>query len=431
MEKDPKLNSFKKLLDRLQEDSWQLELLISGFAIFGLFYALEPVTDKLRVASYNDNTVFINLLVVVLFALKILIFNLLLHVLLRALWIGSLGLRYVFGDIDYEQLNYSELFTNYLKRKVGSFDDYIGKLENICSIIFAISFLLIFYLFAFFIISFILIAFNVAVSEPLVYLVQLVFGIFAFGIILIFIDFITQGLLKKNKWIAKIYFPFYWFFSIITLSFIYRPLVYNLLDNKKGRRISLALIPIYLLIYIGFNLQFQKSNFITQKSLKLSSNRIASGGNYQDIVDSSKDLFMGDFTIQSKVITDSYIKLSIPLNSKIEDSLVAFNPKLKPEKDERGLYFQSDISVERGKKYPVNFDTGYLQTLDEYYIFKIDGIRYKTEFVVTHNSKMITFESNIGIQKLSEGKHTAEFLYREPKGSMVSIRKIPFWYYKN
>ena len=34
--------SFKKLLEKLQEESWQLELLISGFAIFGLFTAFDP-----------------------------------------------------------------------------------------------------------------------------------------------------------------------------------------------------------------------------------------------------------------------------------------------------------------------------------------------------------------------------------------------------
>jgi len=38
--------SFKKLLDKLQEDSWQLELLISGFAIFGLFYAINPLIKQ-------------------------------------------------------------------------------------------------------------------------------------------------------------------------------------------------------------------------------------------------------------------------------------------------------------------------------------------------------------------------------------------------
>ena len=37
MSRDYKNSAFKELLDRLQQESWQLELLISGFAIFGGF----------------------------------------------------------------------------------------------------------------------------------------------------------------------------------------------------------------------------------------------------------------------------------------------------------------------------------------------------------------------------------------------------------
>ena len=39
---------FKKWLDKLQQESWQLELLISGFAIFGLFSAFEPLQLKFQ-----------------------------------------------------------------------------------------------------------------------------------------------------------------------------------------------------------------------------------------------------------------------------------------------------------------------------------------------------------------------------------------------
>jgi hypothetical protein len=115
-----------------------LELLISAFAISGLFYIFEPIAHKMLVAQFDNNHFLIFILVITYFSLQILIFNLMLHLLLRSLWIGSLGLRYVFGKIDFEQLNYGEQFTKYLKRKVGSFDAYISKLENICSIIFVI-----------------------------------------------------------------------------------------------------------------------------------------------------------------------------------------------------------------------------------------------------------------------------------------------------
>jgi hypothetical protein len=37
MNNDYKSPAFRKLLDSLQQQSWELELLISGFAIFGLY----------------------------------------------------------------------------------------------------------------------------------------------------------------------------------------------------------------------------------------------------------------------------------------------------------------------------------------------------------------------------------------------------------
>ena len=149
MSQDYNTPAFKKLLQKLQEESWQLELLISGFAIFGLFTALPYIFNATRAAENDQKIYSFIILSVALVSCAILIVNLLLHVVLRGLWIGALGLRYVSGDIDYEELNYGQKFTKYLKRKVGSFDRYIGRLENYCSIIFAISFLLIFYVLAF------------------------------------------------------------------------------------------------------------------------------------------------------------------------------------------------------------------------------------------------------------------------------------------
>lgn len=73
MEQNNKANSFKKLLDRLQEDSWQLELLISGFAIFGLFYILEPISHAIQLAQADKNTFFIVFLIITYFSLQILI----------------------------------------------------------------------------------------------------------------------------------------------------------------------------------------------------------------------------------------------------------------------------------------------------------------------------------------------------------------------
>ncbi len=432
MEEKYKSDSFKKLLDRLQEDSWQLELLISAFAIFGLFYSLEPIAHSLQLAQFDNNNAFLYFFIIVHFALQILIFNLLLHVLLRAMWIGSLGLRYVFGDIDYDKLNYSELFTKYLKKNVGSFDSNIHTLENVCSVIFALTFLLIFYIFSFFVISFMVITLNNPIPDWMLYIVRILFLLIAFGSLLTFIDFITQGLLKKNKWVAKIYFPFYWLFSFITLSFLYRPMVYNLLDNKYGKRISLLLIPFYILIYVAFHLQFQKSNFITPASTKLSTRQIANGRNYSDELKKDEMLITGDFVIQSKVVSEPYLKIFVPLTYKIEDELMDFDSNLKPKKDKRGLYFQSEITIAKEEPNYDSLSTIYLRAFEKKFFFKIDETPCETHFIIANNEGILGFESYTGIKDISEGKHIIQFLKFKSRNtdSILTIQEVPFWHFK-
>jgi len=205
MSKNYEKASFKKLLERLQEESWQLELLISGFAIFGLFYALDPISTAFYNSTKGGEKIFALLYMTTRLFIYIMIFNLLLHIILRGLWIGALGLRYVSGDIDYDELNYSEKFTNYLKRKVGSFDNYIGKLENYCSVIFAISFLLIFYIIAVFIVvvtmsfigDYIIESKNIPNWIAKGVGIPLMVFVFA-GVFLTFFDLITGGLFKKE-----------------------------------------------------------------------------------------------------------------------------------------------------------------------------------------------------------------------------------------
>ena len=149
MSTDYKSPAFKKLLDSLQQQSWELELLISGFAIFGLLTAYDPIRINMIQAENAGMLYRFFSLLFLLVACMILLFNLLLHVTLRGLWIGALGLRYVSGDIEFDELRYSQRFIKYLKKRIPSFDKYIANMENYCSILFAVSFLLIFYVLSF------------------------------------------------------------------------------------------------------------------------------------------------------------------------------------------------------------------------------------------------------------------------------------------
>jgi len=431
--------AFKKLLKKLQEESWQLELIISGFAIFGLFTAYPSIAEQVQESSNTKQIYKFVIYLVAQISCGILLFNLLLHVLLRGLWIGTLGLRYVSGDIDYEELNYSEKFTKYLKKKVGSFDKYIATLENYCSIIFAISFLLIFYVLAltFTIITIALIATYIIANDSLPHWISqgagIVLMIFVIiGMFLCFIDFVTLGFLKKKKWMSKIYFPVYWIFSLITLSFLYRPLVYNFLDNKFGRRLSFTLVPIYFLILLGTSLRYYDSNYL---DVEMSSSSIsANNSNYEDLIKANNE-FVKNTIIQSKVISENYVKIFIPYSENIEDRIFKLNKGLKPEKDIRGLGTEISFneSIDFTKRDSLREE--YLKTFNSIYSVSVDSTVYNTEFIFARSLKnKLGFETYIGTDSLENGKHllsVKRLVINEKDTTKLVFARIPFWFYKD
>ncbi|WP_299892182.1 hypothetical protein [uncultured Lacinutrix sp.] len=434
---------FKEWLDKLQQESWQLELIISGFAIYGLFQALEPLIELFKTVENQNNIVVTMFSVAALFSCSILIFSLVLHVILRGLWIGALGLRYVSGDIEYKKLNYSPKFDKHLRKRIGSFDKYISKLEDYCSIIFALSFLLIFYVFSIFL--------TVGAIASIAYLTlsgisdgneikpKRVIGILllvflSFGMIFTFIDFVTQGYLKKKKWLSFIYFPFYWVFSFITLSFLYRPLVYNFLDNKLGKRISYVLIPIYFIITTLITFRYNRSNYL---SINRDSDIIyADKRNYNNLL-TEKGEFINDVSIPSKIIETPYLNIFIEYTERIEDDIFRHNKSLKPTKDKRGLISTmfNKNTISRSKRDSLR--KVYLNNFKEIHIIKIDSIEYSTlDFVYTQNDKRQEgFETFANIKSLQPGKHLLHVSrlrkVKENSVRTINIATIPFWYYPN
>ncbi len=443
MNNDYKSPAFRKLLDSLQQQSWELELLISGFAIFGLFTAYEPIKIEMVNASNEQQIYSFVVYFVALTACSILLFNLLLHVILRGLWIGALGLRYVSGDIEFEELNYADRFKKYLSKKIVSFDRYIGSLENYCSILFAISFLLIFYVIALTVVMIVLalIANFIIDNEDLPSWISKGVGIplmifLALGMFLTFFDFITQGLLKRNKWVAKFYFPVYWVFSFLTLSFLYRPLVYNFLDNKFGKRLILLLTPIYILILILASLEYQNSNFL-DKELN-SSSEFANQENYKDLLIEDGD-FPGTIIIPSKIIRTPYLPIFVPYRETIENRIFAFDSTITPKKDRRGL--SSGININGDwedewdtKKQRDSIRGRYLAIFNETHSFKIDTIKLDDNFIVTTDNKgHLGFETNLSLREITEGMHVLKFIReRKVKDTIQTVleAQIPFWYYK-
>lgn len=444
MSQEYQKSTFKELLDKLQQESWQLELLISGFAIFGLFTATDTLALRFQIAQHDKHLVESLIWFAINISCWILLANLLIHVILRGLWIGALGLRYVSGDINYEVLNYSPKFTKYLKKRIGSFDKYIATLEDYCSILFAISFLFIFYFLASFlcVVSIILIVviflendFN-GVWDHIFTFTGIGLILFTlFGMLLTFIDFVTQGFLKRKKWTSKIYFTIYRVFNIITLSFLYRPLVYNFLDNKFGKRLSFILAPIYIGVLYLTSYSYVDSNFLDIK--KNSSEFVANAGNYEDLL-TKEDDFINRVTIQSKVITDNYLKVFIVFTDNLENRLFDYNPGLKPINDRRGLqsdaFFSNNFTTKEFKKRD-SLVKVYYKTFNEIYKTKINNTYYKTNYLFTTNkNKNMGFETYVNIDSLKNGNHhlkiNRKFINKKKDTILLNVVIIPFWKFK-
>ncbi len=439
--------SFKKLLDKLQTESWQLELIISGFAIYGLWQSQDFLQIEYLKALKQDDEIYKFLLGPTINGVYILMIVLLIHVILRGLWIGTLGLRYVSGEIDYEELGYTDKFTNFLQVKVGSFDRYISRLENICSSLFALAFLMVFYFLSYFLIM--------GIFQFLVYLIFMtdwfskttsiilmcLIGIpYAICILFLFIDFLGMGILKKNEMTAKLYYPIYKVFNIISLSFIYRPLVYNFLDQKKARWVAIYILPFYFVISLFFTLTGnQNSNFqvINQASSSTFINKL----NYEDQLIEKEDMI--DFiSISSKVIDKPYMKIFVGFNNFIEDAIIETDTTLKPENDKRGFTFQPEKMIQSmgstndPEKAVLIKQQKFLNVMNRIFKIKIDTMYFEKEFILTNNKNdRFGFETYIDLEGLEKGKHLVRFIgpankkEKETKTKIDTLRTIPFWYF--
>ncbi|MGO4919790.1 hypothetical protein [Maribacter spongiicola] len=447
MKNDYRSKKFKKLLDNLQQESWQLELIISGFAIYGLIAGYDSIELEYLKAAQKEEGFTLFLLNTLLTSMLILIGVLLTHVIIRGLWIGAIGLRYVSGDIEYRNLNYSEKFTSLLKNKVGSFDHYISRLENICSTLFALAFLMIFYLISFFMVVGVLavtisyLEIIESTSETLYKFIKgSFFFIYVFSIILLLIDFLGAGILKKYKWTSIIYFPIYRVFSYITLSFLYRPLVYNFLDQKKARWIGILIVPTYFIVsFFSSGFGTLRSNYLDHE--QSTSQQFTGKENYEDLL--LEDTDMVNFaSIPSKIIEKSYLPIFISYHNYMEDAVFKNDSTLLPEEDERGFGFhlsnmQSASGLVNFYVTPVgNFEiqSKYLKIFDTIFELQIDSKKQINHFNLTKNKQdQFGFETILDLGELPRGKHFLRIIGPDEKKKGVfekdTLITIPFWYF--
>lgn len=258
----------KSWLDQLQEQSWNLELIITGFVLFGLIQLREFLEFKKVQFNANEVNGFgwiftetINWYYLFYILCGVFIFSLLALIFTRGLWIGAIGLRYVSGDINFDRFKYNDKFKQHLRRKIGSFDDYINILENLSSSILAFTYLLFFvsisltlYIFEIDLITELLLTLGVERGSTLAKILGQL--LYLPGYLMAF-DFLTLGWLKTIKFpiFRNTFLGLYRLVSAITLSFLWRPLLFNFLDQRYVKWIVLT-IPAVIFFLARFNVDY-------------------------------------------------------------------------------------------------------------------------------------------------------------------------------
>ena len=139
---DPVPPSTPKWLKRLQRESWQAELLISGAAIIGSLQLPGLADDLMSYGLLNYAPDYYLLITFVniyfLLASYLLIGCFIGHFVLRAMWVGLIGLNSVFPEgINFNQKVYSSHYVEQLKANTPTVNHLIHRLDRTCSIIFA------------------------------------------------------------------------------------------------------------------------------------------------------------------------------------------------------------------------------------------------------------------------------------------------------
>lgn len=317
-------NKISNWLEELQRESWQLELLISGFTIFLLIQAttiIEPIFADLNLHtnfSPNPRLLIFSSIAIILIAIYALIINLIIHIFLRSFWIAAIGLRSVQKDTDFEKLNYSDLFTSKLRENVTSLDKLIEKLDTICSVIFAFAFLVVFMFISFALWNAVLTFFVISIefilsflekgiiTNIITFIAKAMSVLFVLSGVIYFLDTLTLGFFKRYNWISKIYYPIYRFLGWITLSGIYRNIYYNLISRFSKNTIRLFL---GFSIFVGIMYPFNRISFYKYFPDFGSDAKSICSNCYDDTRRENAKIW--SLSIPSEVINQSYIPLFI------------------------------------------------------------------------------------------------------------------------
>ena len=306
-----------KWLKRLQENSWEMEILISGGAIFSLFQLSDIYIDwvqQIRMTNHLPGSG--PLLILGMFGIKVLTLGFILHLVSRGFWLSLVCLNDVFPlGVKKQKLNWKKPF----KQNIGqeeTLKDQIINVDKVCGTIMYLSIvsaftiiglalIVIFFSFILFIIDSALF-FNVISSLFFIYLLLYIFDLLLFGI------------LRRIPILTYLFYPVFKLFDFLSLRNSYQQSLWVFNTNIKRLRFSsLAIIFLFVAFIFTFNSLYKVMhwpNILDDREYRFqmtSDETILNDFHYMDNWDYSRSIPYG---ISKKIVQDDWLEVYLRYN---------------------------------------------------------------------------------------------------------------------
>jgi len=306
-------------LKRVQEQSWEPELLISGLILFALFQTpdlIDLLNQHLEVSAsdfFSNSAVNEAISALLKISVYVLIAGFITHIFLRSVWVAYAGLSYIYKDgINFSELSLPEMYTGHFNNH--SYENRIKSLEKVCSGMFSASFL-------FFMIILGLISVGVIISLVIIFIMTLFPGfqyvdtvanilLISTGLLFL-IDLLTLGIIRRIPYIRTLYYPFYKIGRLMMLAPMYEDIYYGFLSNNKKWKLGAISIFFCVSFTIAF-MELRVPGTITS-SYELSVNSddgaLLYHGHYEDRAQAAS---LGRSMIPSDIISGQVLRIFIP-----------------------------------------------------------------------------------------------------------------------
>ncbi|MEX1002560.1 MAG: hypothetical protein WDZ35_10640 [Crocinitomicaceae bacterium] len=385
-----------KWLQNLQENSWELELLISGGAIFSLFQLSDYFLDfifSLKMTSRLPGTgLFIML---GMLGLKLLTVGFITHLLLRAFWLALVCINYVYPQgitvkkwksaFPFKEKNKAEdnLHTELIK---------VDKTAGLVMFFSILSILIIGGALFYIIVTITIPAAFIGFSGTYFSIVMLLFLFY-------FLDLLLFGVFRKIPGLSIAVFPFFWLMDTLTLRFLYRKSLAMFATNINRWKASVGFFIIFFAaLSLSYGSIYRAMHWPNIFDSRENRWNMASQENwmshyfYMDVVE--KDgIKLSSPAIQSQIIQENFLKLHVPYSK-------GYDSYLEPSSKEH----LSDLFS--------------VQINDSLYN-NVEWFSYWAK-----ENDQIAMMAIIDIKHLSRGKHTLWFTNKKDPEMKT---KIPFW----